>query len=362
MNKRLFLPSILVLIIFNFLHVLHGGVEIKFKKQVPCVDGIRQVHAPTLVETNPGCFRIAWFGGSGDGKPDVKIWSSEYDNKHEVFSTPQILAQSQEIENKDLLSGKALEKKDTACWNPVFCKTKNSLLLFYKIGDKPVSWTGFMKESFDGGKTFTTQQQLPPGIIGPTKNKPLVLNDGTIICGSSRESWQSWGCSIEKAKKVGQLWRWEQQGPIFYKDQFFGVIQPAFFRTTNNDLRMLVRSKNIGFLCSATSQDNGTTWSELAKTGIQSNDSGIDIETLIDGRVVLVYNNLPQGKRHKLHVAISSDAGNTWNDILTLDESPDEKCQICYPSIIQASDGLIYIVYTYNREHIQFVALDINSQ
>jgi len=112
------------------------------------------------------------------------------------------------------------------------------------------------------------------------------------------------------------------------------------------------------------SKDNGVTWSPLAQTSLPNNNSGIDGVTLKDGRSLLVYNHvLPPGKlakgaRTPLNVAISKD-GKTWYAALILEDSPIS--QYSYPSVIQTKDGLVHIVYTWRRQRIKHVVIDLNK-
>ena len=101
----------------------------------------------------------------------------------------------------------------------------------------------------------------------------------------------------------------------------------------------------------------------MTATTLPNPNSGIDGTTLSDGRQLLVYN--PTGKdwgdRVPLRLAISSD-GKSWTPIMDLEPIRDttdrEEEEYSYPTIIQARNGTVHIVYTWNRRTIKHIALD----
>src|SRR6186997_1689603 len=100
-------------------------------------------HASTIVETSDGLV-AAWFGGTGEGKPDVGIWVSRRDAAR--WSPPAPVA-----------DGLQPDGTRHPCWNPVlFQPTHGPLLLFYKVGPSPREWWGLVRTSADLGRTWSS--------------------------------------------------------------------------------------------------------------------------------------------------------------------------------------------------------------
>jgi predicted neuraminidase len=292
-------------------------------------------HASTIEETRPGEFAAAWFGGSAEGRPDVAIWLSLYADG--AWSAPVEVAR----------------EPNMPMWNPVLFKgPEGRLWLYYKVGPSPREWTGARRSSADGGRTWSAEERLPAGILGPIKNKPLLLDDGAIISGSSVESYQAWACWVERSTDAGRTWT--KHGPIEYPGQPFGLIQPAVTRLPGGALRLFMRSRGIARICYSDSNDRGLTWTPAGALQLPNPNSGIDAVTLRDGRLVLIYNHAERG-RTPLNLAVSRD-GTKWSMFATLESEPGE---YSYPAIIQSSSGDLHATYTWKRRRIRHVEIPL---
>jgi predicted neuraminidase len=290
-------------------------------------------HASTLVEAQNGDLLVAWFGGSEEGATDVSIWICR--NSHNSWSEPS----------------RIVTEPGTPTYNPVLFRTSNNLLwLFYKFGPSPTSWTGGYLTSTDDGKTWACPVHLPAGLYGPIKNKPVILSDGTILAGTSVESYHSWSCWVERSTDNGRTWT--RHGPIVVPGVERGIIQPTIVPLSSHRLRMFVRAtEQIGQICYSDSPDGGLSWTAAKLTSLPNPNSGIDAIKLKDNRLLLVYNR-SRTERTPLNVALSEDDGLTWKDFLTLESGPGE---YSYPAVIQTSDERVHITYTYLRKQIKHV-------
>ena len=305
-------------------------------------------HASTIVETSSGVLIAAWFGGTEEGNSDVGIWLARRLNDR----------WSQAVE---VATGVQPDGRTYPTWNPVlFQSLKGPLFLFYKVGPSPAKWWGMQMTSADGGATWSKPTRLPEGILGPIKNKPVILPGGNWLSGSSSEqSTTNWRVHFELSRNQGSSW--ETIGPVD-RGAGFDAIQPTILFTGPGRLEALCRTRQ-GVVAMTWSSDGGRTWMPLAATELPNPNSGIDAVTLRDGRLLLAYNHaahLPEdsgwGNRYPLDVAISND-GLKWKRVLTLEDEP-RPAGYAYPAVVQTADGLVHITYTWDRKRIKHVVID----
>ena len=278
-----------------------------------------QCHASTIAETSDGLV-AAWFGGAHEKNPDVGIWVSRLEG--ETWSLPV-----------EVVNGVQSPELRYPCWNPVLFQPKNEdgspgpLILFYKVGPSPSEWWGMLTLSENNGKTWGPARPLGEGplgrLAGPIKNKPIQLEDGSILCPTSTED-NGWRVHFERTEDLGRTW--EVIGPINDGEEF-SAIQPSILTYPDGRMQVVCRSRE-SVLTTSWSSDGGVTWSPMTATHLPNPNAGTDAVTLADGRQLLVYNHttrsggFPSG-RNMLNVAISED-GVEWTPVLTLERAEGE--------------------------------------
>jgi predicted neuraminidase len=321
-------------------------------------------HASTIVALKDGELMAAWFGGTKERNPDVGIWASRY--VHGKWSIPVELQKEPKIPS----------------WNPVLFHTVDGRLwLYYKVGPSPGDWAAGRMVSEDEGLTWSKEERLPAGLLGPIRAKPLVLADGTIVSGSSVEAHETWAAWIERSADGGKTWA--KIGPIDISREvdaaekpaadppadspswaadkgprkYEGIIQPSVISLGGTHLRLYARTRTLASkIAVADSMDNGVTWTQARFIDVPNNNSGIDVVRLKDGRIVMIYNNTTVG-RTPLNLAVSKD-GEHFTPFAILEDAVG---QYSYPAIIQGPDGSLEMTYTWQRKTIKYVHLGLSE-
>jgi predicted neuraminidase len=311
-------------------------------------------HASTIEDTPAGLI-AAWFGGTHEKHPDVGIWVSVFrDGK---WSEPVEVANGK---------GSGPTGTQLPTWNPVLFQPKKMrngkpqpLYLFYKLGPTPETWWGMEIHSLDQGKTWSKPTRLETGFLGPIKNKPIELENGDWLCPSSSETEEDpskWQVHFERFGFEEQKWN---KTPSLNDGIEIQAIQPTILSLGSGQVKSIGRSRQ-NKIFETISNDNGKTWTKLSLGNLPNNNSGLDAVTLKDQRHLVVYNHIGGtpgqwgGKRTPLNVGLSKD-GSNWTASVVLENTPGE---FSYPAVIQASDGLVHITYTWNRKKIKHVVLD----
>lgn len=293
-------------------------------------------HASTICFFK-GKLYSAWFGGTGEGKPDVTIWLSSLND--DVWSEPKDMS----------------EIKNIAHYNPVLFCNDNQMFLFYKIGTHPDDWTTYVRSTFDG-ETWTEEKLMIEGDTvgrGPVKNKAITLSNGTVLAPASIEYKHKFPDVFVDSSK--DLISWER-GKNVRVNLFTEILQPSIVEVEDGHVLMFLRTnRKRVYFCE--SFDYGKTWSRAKATCLLNNNSGIDVAQNSDGVLAMVCNPVGEdwGARSPLIVALSYDKGKSWTKKITLESGEGE---FSYPSIISVGNDF-HITYTYKRELVAYAQITL---
>jgi hypothetical protein len=248
-------------------------------------------------------------------------------------------------------------------FNPVLVQLKGGDIQIYFVS--PGINDGKVITSSDNGHTWSKPKELAEGFVGPIVNKPVYMDDGTIIAGASLQGGPGWRIHVERSTDNGKTWT--KIGPISDPvNTKYRIIQPTILVHSQKHLQILARtgaSDMDAKIAQTWSYDGGLTWSPVTDATLPNNSSAIDAVTLDDGRHLLVYNHSTRkdttcGRKGRgiLTVAVSKD-GINWEGAAVL-EYRTGAVQYSYPAVIQTKDGLVHVTYSWHRKRIKHVVLD----
>lgn len=355
----------------------------------------QHVHGSSIVALPNGDMLAAWFQGSGErNADDVKIMGARLKKNKTSWSLPFIMADTYNLPDCNPVLFLNSKEKLFLIWIAVQANEWEQSLLRYRTSvdfknDGPPVWNWqdniLLKPGEDFAKELHSKfKALPPLETGwsayaprydamilqaskdaakrstgwMTRIAPLLLSDGKIILPLYSDGYNLSLMAI--SDDDGDTWK--PGLPVAGR----GNVQPSLIQKTDGSIVAYMRDNGDepNRVQISESKDHGTTWSAAQKTSIP-NTASVAVCRLKNGIWVFVGNDIDDG-RYRISLYASNDEGNTWKWKMPLEETAKGQGSFSYPSIIQTSDGLVHITYSYksvstNGASIKHVTVDADK-
>jgi len=296
-----------------------------------------------------------WYGGPYEHSPENQIYFSK--ERDGIWLSPQIIMTTEQVEHD-------LNRPIKCLGNPLMLPNPDGTLRLLFVSIAMGKWSGSQLNtslSKDGGTTWSRVERLT---LSPFFNLSELVRNRPV---RTTEGW----CVPVYQEFLGKfpelLWLSERNGKISYeKTRIAGgcsTLQPSLIpvdaRRAFVLLRDYTKTKRIFISRSA---DAGLSWSKPEATNLPNPDSGISGILLPKGRLLVTFNDATWG-RSNLSVALSIDEGRSWKRIAIL-ENDNEK-SFSYPYMMQASDGVIHVTYSWDGRKVKEVTFNeawVNEQ
>ncbi|MBM4029509.1 MAG: hypothetical protein FJ280_29545 [Planctomycetes bacterium] len=327
-----------------------------------------RVHCPALVEMPAGDLLAAWYAGrwapeiGPSQDPRGQIYAARFSLREGRWSQPQPFHTSAHPVMDPvlfLLPGGGLGALTTVVEDDQWTQPGGGRLYFCRSDDGE-SWSVPEKAVGAGASELAGMR---------VRNRPVVAGDRLILA-ASLEAGHFHTLAIYTSDDRGMTWRHRQD--ISAADGTY-LREPAPLTLQDGEVLIYVRSAGPGerhsrdayppavqgAIWESRSADLGVTWSAPRPTMLPNNDSGFDLIRLHDSRLALVYNHTRTPgceHRHPLALALSANEAQTWSQPIILDPGPGE---VSYPIATQDRDGYLHVLYSWQRQRIRHLAVDL---
>lgn len=271
--------------------------------------------------------------GTGDKKDGYFLLATS-DDDGATWSKPR-LAVGARTEAAKKISG--------ALVGNLWTDPKGRLWLFFdqQLGDAQGRITNWFMRCDDPDANEPSWSEPVMFAEGCTLNKPTVLKDGAWLLPVS--DWHKKTARVFASTDEGASWK--ERGSLQFPDWQFD----EHMMVEMKDGRLWMLARTSGQPHESFSTDGGVTWSEPKQAAtVQNVNARIFLRRLNSGRILLVKNGSPAErlpKRTHMSAWLSDDEGQTWKGGLML----DERNAVSYPDGFESPDGLIHILYDWNR-------------
>ena len=177
-----------------------------------------------------------------------------------------------------------------------------------------------------------------------TRIHPISLSSGRILLPLYSDGYNVSIVAISD----DQGNNWKASNPIVG----LGPIQPTLVPKNNGSIVAYMRDSGLEpkRILKSISEDSGETWSFATDTQIPNPSSSVEVLVLKNGHWVMACNDTEEG-RHQMAILLSSDEGTSWQWKRYIGQAPKKRnISFAYPSLIQSSNGLIHISYSFKTD------------
>lgn len=224
---------------------------------------------------------------------------------------------------------------------------------FKEMPESHAGWAAFAPR-YDNMIQEASKDLLKRSLGWMTRIHPVTLRSGRILLPLYSDGFNFSLVAISDDDGLS----WRPSLPIVGR----GPIQPALAVKKNGTVVAYMRDSGDGpnKVHISTSTDNGESWSLSRKTDIP-NEASVEICVLTDGKWAFLGNDI-NGGRYQFSLYLSDDEGETWKWKELIEYGTDKNGSFCYPCLIQTSDGLLHMSYSYSlgegKKTIKHIVID----
>lgn len=245
-----------------------------------------------------------------------------------------------------------LQLANSSCGNPVLFSDPydQSLHLFFVILQRHYWDSAKIYHSIYKEETLSWNTpemiQLPDAMM--IRHRPLLEKNQTILIPVYNEvSNQSF---LYASQSPYQEWKVhaEIEGEL---------IQGDLIGVNEKELQLYLRpaGDTEHFVFKALSPDAGKTFTNILKTQLKCPLSGLAAIRLKNGATLVCHNETEKFKRTPITLSVAKKNEVKFTKLFDVDSGDME---LSYPNLLQASDGTIHLLYTYNRKMMKHIVFE----